>query len=159
MIGDLGQKRCPVCQSVVHILIQQCPDCGHWFRTQFVHGPSNRTTFIPPNGGGQQPPNNPHPPNYGYSYHHPHGQFVQKPPGSHSATVAALLGIFCILGAPQLYNGQCLKALTLFVSALVVLTLTGCLAYPIFFIIGLVDGINIANKLNTGRPVGTWEFF
>lgn len=50
MNGQPTQKRCPQCQTVVDILTQQCPGCGHWFRTQFQQQPINQTTVIPPMG-------------------------------------------------------------------------------------------------------------
>lgn len=167
MNGQPTQKRCPQCQTVVDILTQQCPGCGHWFRTQFQQQPINQTTVIPPMGGQhyQAPPNqgfqgqgHQPPPTYG-GYGPPPWQCVQKRPGSQSIAIVVVLALLCVWGAPQLYNGQVMKALALFFAGLLACILTGCLAWPIFFIIGLVDGISICNKINQGQPVGLWEFF
>ncbi|HEX8439289.1 serine/threonine-protein kinase [Archangium sp.] len=78
-----------------------------------------------------------------------------------SPAVALLLGLFCIPGVGQLYNGQVLKGIGL-------LLLCGLLVGPMdtgmcgLFVVNVLlgmDAYRIASKRRGGKQIGSWEFF
>jgi TM2 domain-containing membrane protein YozV len=84
------------------------------------------------------------------------GQAQGTTVGAKNPTVAGLLSFF-IPGAGQIYNGQIAKGLLIF--------LLFCLSIIIFcssiiiWIIGIIDAVMIAQKLQRGQSVDKWEWF
>jgi serine/threonine protein kinase len=70
--------------------------------------------------------------------------------GAKNPTVAGLLSFF-IPGAGQIYNGQIAKGILIFL-------LLPCLSI-IIWIIGIIDAVMIAQKLQRGQSVDKWEWF
>jgi WD40 repeat protein len=78
------------------------------------------------------------------------GQAQGTTVGAKNPTVAGLLSFF-IPGAGQIYNGQIAKGL-------LILLLLPCLSI-IIWIIGIIDAVMIAQKLQRGQSVDKWEWF
>mgnify|MGYP000108321578 CR=1 FL=1 len=78
------------------------------------------------------------------------GQAQGTTVGAKNPTVAGLLSFF-IPGAGQIYNGQIAKGL-------LILLLSPCLSI-IIWIIGIIDAVMIAQKLQRGQSVDKWEWF
>jgi len=75
-----------------------------------------------------------------------------------SSTTATLLSCF-ITGVGQIYLGQTLKGLAWLVGGVALSAATGgILAIPIWIAV-MVDAYRIGKKLESGQPVGQWEFF
>ncbi len=83
-------------------------------------------------------------------------------PGSTSSpAIALLLGLFCIPGVGQMYNGQVLKGigLLLLCCLLVGPMDTGmCGLFVVNVLLG-IDAYRIASKRRLGKQIGSWEFF
>ena len=78
--------------------------------------------------------------------------------------VAALLS-FLLTGLGQMVNGQIEKGLTLLlggVAAVFIITIVTCgigaISAPVLCIIAIVDAYKCAQILQSGRPIGKWEF-
>jgi TM2 domain-containing membrane protein YozV len=76
--------------------------------------------------------------------------------GARNPTVAGLFSFF-IPGAGQIYNGQIAKGLLILLLSLSLLL--SCLGTIIIWIIGIIDTVMIAQKLQRGQSVGKWEWF
>ena len=153
------EKRCPTCHAIAQIDQAQCQGCGRQFRTQFVApdpppARDEKTMAVP--RGWVPPPDTPL-----ALYHQPvvvRSNILRVPVGSHPVTLAIVLSIF-ITGAGQLVNRQYAKAALMFIGAIV-------LAWPTMFIgsiaigiVGIIDTVQIAQRLNRGEAVGDWQFF
>ena len=77
--------------------------------------------------------------------------------GAKNPTVAGLLSFF-IPGAGQIYNGQIAKGLLILLLSPLILLLSPCLSI-IIWIIGIIDAVMIAQKLQRGQSVDKWEWF
>ncbi|NLP37987.1 MAG: TM2 domain-containing protein [Firmicutes bacterium] len=75
-----------------------------------------------------------------------------------SPTTATLLSCF-ITGIGQIYLGQTLKGIVWLIGGILLSLATGgILALPIWIAV-MVDAYRIGKKLESGQPVGQWEFF
>ncbi|HEX2833902.1 MAG TPA: hypothetical protein VHW00_12895 [Thermoanaerobaculia bacterium] len=73
-----------------------------------------------------------------------------------------LMGILsgcCLVGLGQMILGQVPKGIVLLICAIGFGIITSGFGAPIFLILAGVDAYMIANKLKSGRPVSSWEFF
>jgi hypothetical protein len=180
-------KLCPQCRQPAHLHAPQCENCGHQFRTQFAPPgqPGSQPAspppmppspppagyippaqpYYPPQQGQYPPPQYPpvypppvqppYPPQYGYG----RTDIIQVIPGTHSVAVAVLLAVLIMGWAGMLYNRQYAKGVTcLFVSIVVGIVTLGIGSLGIW-VVGIIDCVLIANRLNRGEPVGQWQFF
>jgi hypothetical protein len=95
---------------------------------------------------------------------------IQMPPGSHSVAAAAVMALL-VTGGGQMVNKQTTKGVVILISAFVLTALTFVLtaltlglAWPSiclvsFTLVSLIDAVCIANRLNRGEPVGSWQWF
>ncbi len=78
--------------------------------------------------------------------------------GEKEPWIAALLS-FLVTGVGQMYNGQVTKGIVLLLGQIALTVATSGAAFPVLWIISIVDAALIANKLKQGQAVGEWEFF
>ena len=71
----------------------------------------------------------------------------------------AALGACLIVGLGQMINGQAIKGVVLFMSAIILAPLTSFIGSFILGIIALIDAVAIGNRLRDGQTVGQWQWF
>jgi serine/threonine-protein kinase len=78
-----------------------------------------------------------------------------------SPAIALLLGLFCIPGVGQMYNGQVLKGIGLLLLGILLMgpMEAGACALVVMLPLLGVDAYRIASKRRNGKQVGSWEFF
>jgi TM2 domain-containing membrane protein YozV len=145
------QPQYPQQQGQPHYPQQQGPLPG-----QPYHGNQQQYQQNPYQNPYQSPYQQPTP------YIVPPGAIVRQP-GTHSVAIAALLAVLLGAWAASIYNGQVAKGLIFWLAGGIFIPFTlFCLAWyllPIIWIVGIVDSVLVANKLNSGRPIAEWEFF
>ena len=164
-------KTCPKCGRTDNLGASACTNCSHVYRTRFDAAPFDAAPFekSPPAPTQMyQPPRVP-PPTPPAQYHQPPQQGYYQPPprpvdaiqvrpGSHSVATAVILSLV-IIGAGQMFNKQVLKGITFLLGAILLAVPTYGGSFLVASIIGLVDAIQIANRLNRGEVVTQWQFF
>lgn len=76
-----------------------------------------------------------------------------------SPAVAALLSLFLLGGAGQIWLGQWKKGVVLIAVTVGLLWLTAGIWGWFMFIVGALDAHQVAAKLKAGAPVGEWDWF
>ncbi|MFN7172674.1 MAG: hypothetical protein ACK4P3_07840 [Fimbriimonadaceae bacterium] len=182
-------KQCPRCTNLCDQSDLTCRQCGHRFvpsslgPQQIIHQePSAVQPHYPKqqdpfpgqlyHGNQQQYQQNPSQNPFQNPYQSPYQQptpyivppgVIVRQPGTHSVAIAALLAVLLGAWAASIYNGQVAKGLIFWLAGGIFIALVlGCLAWfllPIIWIVGIVDSVLVANKLNSGRPIAEWEFF
>lgn len=179
-------KTCPQCGQTAMLNAPACQRCGYEYRTQFDPSqqmlqptdPQYSSTQAPPTQDPPaqtmpaqvfipspfQPPAHPLP---GAYYGNLPPGYIQVQPGSHSVVIAVLAAVL-LLGAGQWYNYQASKGVLFLVGGVlfglfsVILALftfgLGLLLIPLMWIYNIVDTVLIANKINSGAPVGPWDW-
>ena len=149
-------KTCPKCGRTDNLGASACTNCSHVYRTRFDAAPFDAAPFEksppaptqmyqPPQQGYYQPPPRP-------------VDAIQARPGSHSVATAVILSLV-LIGAGQMFNKQVLKGITFLLGAILLAVPTYGGSFLVASIIGLVDAIQIANRLNRGEVVTQWQFF
>jgi hypothetical protein len=177
-------KICPRCQTPADLQAPSCGNCGRVYKTQFPQNP-DRTVV----GAGQTAPNDPaiyqqpQPPPYeqptiyqpGYQHpppaYTPKSDWIQLPPGSHSAGLALLFSLL-ITGGGQIYNRQFVKGAVVLVGYMALIMVLWVLAVITFglglvfflvlvpvWIVLSVDAYKVAERLNRGEAIGQWQSF
>ena len=73
-----------------------------------------------------------------------------------SPVVAAVLSLFLLGGAGQIYLGQQKKGIILVVATL----LLSCIGIGfVIWIVGVIDAYILADKLQKGQPIGDMQWF
>ncbi len=82
-----------------------------------------------------------------------------------SPALAVFLNMLCLSGFGQIYNGQTAKGLLGLIASVFVMGSIfamfpgGACLWLTWYIAFMVDAYRIASKRQSGRPVGSWEFF
>lgn len=84
---------------------------------------------------------------------------IQIPAGEHAISPAVFLSVFIGGWAGALWNQQYVKAIVCLLGGLVAGALTGWLALPVVWVVGIIDSVIIARRLERGEAVGPWQFF
>jgi hypothetical protein len=155
-------KACPKCRTAAHLAAAHCQNCGHVYRTQFTQPPDQTQLHqVPP-----PPPPQYQPPQYQqpqYQYSAPTGDLIQVSPGMHPVAVAIVLAVFVGWWAGALVNRQYGKAAAVggaaLLCGLLVTVGIGLVLLPALYIAGIIDVVQIAQRLNRGEPVKQWQFF
>ncbi|MES2644224.1 MAG: protein kinase [Myxococcota bacterium] len=82
-----------------------------------------------------------------------------RPDRTSSPLLAALLGLVCIPGVGQLYNGQAGKGLVLMALVSTVTCASGGLSWFVSAPLLAADGWGVAVRRKRGTPVGAWTSF
>lgn len=128
---------CPYCENAIPAGALKCPACG----APAPVAPAAPAAPAAAPGAAPQPPPPP-----------------QAPVARKSAFTAGCLS-FLICGLGQMYNGQVIKGIVLLISAIVLGSFTFGVGSLIILIVSIIDAAKIADKINSGRQVGQWEFF
>lgn len=157
----VNEKVCPHCGWRSHAAALQCLHCGQYL-------PQPHSPYGPYAYGNPLPGHADCPPDAIISY-----------PGTHSPVAPILLAIFINWWAGAMGNRQYNKGWALIggnvliavaamsvgalvggiAAALVGLLVVAYLVFPLMHLVGIVDTVIIANRLNRGEPVSQWRFF
>lgn len=119
----------------------------------FVAQPQLPLKPLPPGYSGYSP-------GYGQNPYPPMApRMIQVPPGIHSVVPAVALNLCCVTGFGQIYNKQILKGIVILLCSLFLSVITYGVGGFVVAVAAIVDAYMIARKLESGRPVGEWEFF
>jgi TM2 domain-containing membrane protein YozV len=83
---------------------------------------------------------------------------IQVQSGTHSVTLAILLGFF-MTGTGQMANKQLAKGITLLIAAVLLAVPTIGMGAVIVWLVAFIDAICVANRLNRGEPITEWTWF
>jgi len=77
----------------------------------------------------------------------------------HDPILMAALSGCCIAGLGQVIMGQTTKGVSCVLGAMVLAAVTGGASIIVTWPALGIDAYMVAKRLNSGRPVGKWEFF
>lgn len=150
-------KTCPKCGRTDNLGASACTNCSHVYRTRFDAAPFEKSPPAPTQMYQTPQYHQPPPPVYYQPPPRP-VDTIQVAPGSHSVATSVIFSLL-LIGAGQMVNKQVLKGVTLLLGAIFLAIPTHGFSFPVAFIVGLIDAIQIANRLNRGEVVTTWQFF
>jgi len=79
-------------------------------------------------------------------------------PRQHSLPLVIVLNLI-FPGIGNLIFGQTAKGLVMFAATVVLGTGTCGVLWFVSCVVMTIDGVMLSNKLNSGQPIGQWEFF
>lgn len=144
------QKQCPRCGQIAPLNAFKCERCGRDFKSTAPPAPplpDERTTYLQP-APPQPPPAQP-----------VQDDRIRMAPGTHSVSVAVVLAVLVGGWAAALYNRQYAKGAVQLFCFIGVVASSPAMLILAAYIVGIIDSIFIAQRLNRGEPVGLWQFF